>query len=65
MRLALRGSQGLRMAQGPPDYKDDETFPFDKSSRCKVCIIIATGIFANCFTYNFNSTLVPQNFISR
>jgi hypothetical protein len=37
MRLALRGSQGLRMVQGPPDYKDDETFPSDKSIRCKVC----------------------------
>ena len=36
MRLAIRGSQGLHMVDGPPDFEEDETFPPEKSSKCKV-----------------------------
>merc|ERR1712218_607052 len=43
MRLAIRGSQGLRMIQGPPDYNEDESFPSDKSSRCKAMAFSRDG----------------------
>ena len=36
MRLAIRGSQGLHMVKGPPDYAEEQSFPSDKSSKCKV-----------------------------
>ena len=36
MQLAVRGSQGLYMVQGPPEYKEEKSFPAEKSSKCKV-----------------------------
>ena len=36
MQLAVRGSQGLYMVQGPPEYKEEKSFPAETSSKCKV-----------------------------
>ena len=42
MRLAIRGGEGLYMVHnvdvenGPLELKQDESFPLEKSSKCKV-----------------------------
>ena len=36
MKLAIRGSQGLYLANGPPEFEPDATFEKEISSKCKV-----------------------------
>lgn len=43
MRLAIRGSQGLHMVKGPPDYAEEQSFPSDKSSKCKAMAFSRDG----------------------
>jgi len=43
MRLAIRGSQGLYMVQGPPECKPEPEFPSEKSSKCKAMVFSKDG----------------------
>ncbi|XP_006813202.1 eukaryotic translation initiation factor 2A-like [Saccoglossus kowalevskii] len=47
--LAVRGSTGLSLFEGPPSLKEHSDFPKDISNKCKVCAYSSDGaLFAWC-----------------